>query len=473
MSAGASHFRCSGCGSVLPLCEPRPFRCPEARSGDDIDHLLRRELDLNASSWPVSGDESSFLRFRRLLHSYHFARELGWSDKDYIGLVEAFDAELARVDGAGFRPTPLIEARKLALLPQELRLCFKDETQGVAGSHKARHLMGIALQLLVWQRARPEEPAPRLAIASCGNAALAAAVLARAAEWQLSAFVPTTAEPALIASLRELGARVQPCPRDPDSLGDPCLSAFEAAVAEGAVPFSVQGPHNGQCIEGGESLAWELASQSAALAAGGCDALFVQVGGGALASACVTGLREAEALGASKQRPRLYCVQTQAVHPLERAWRLAAERLSAALAAACGEPAPSVDGCEDAALAEWIAKRHQTAVMRDFLKGLGAQRSDYMRPWPEAASSLASGMLDDETYDWRLPLEEMLMTGGRPLIVSEEQLAQATSLAREELGVAASPTGAAGLAGLLELAAREEAHELRHAALLLTGKERA
>jgi hypothetical protein len=66
-----------------------------------------------------------------------------------------------------------------------LELWVKDETGNVAGSHKARHLMGILLYLAVVEggpgRAAPSGAQAPLAIASCGNAALGAAVLARAA----------------------------------------------------------------------------------------------------------------------------------------------------------------------------------------------------------------------------------------------------------------------------------------------------
>ena len=56
----------------------------------------------------------------------------------------------------------------------------KDETGNVSGSHKARHLMGIMLWIHVVERLGATAPSaaagPRLAIASCGNAALAAAI---------------------------------------------------------------------------------------------------------------------------------------------------------------------------------------------------------------------------------------------------------------------------------------------------------
>ena len=98
------------------------------------------------------------------------------------------------------------------------------------------------------------------------------------------------------------------CPRTAEVAGDPTLHAFRRAVASGAVPFCCQAAENGLTIEGGETLAWELAAALAA-AGQGVDRLLVQVGGGALLSACVAGLREAVALGVIPRLPRLHAVQ--------------------------------------------------------------------------------------------------------------------------------------------------------------------
>ena len=165
---------------------------------------------------------------------------------------------------------------------------MKDETGNVSGSHKGRHLMGVLLHLLVAERIGRTDPArrPELAIASCGNAALAAAVLARAADWPLRVFVPSDAEPGIVARLAGLGADVSTCPRQPGQPGDPSYHRLLAELAAGAIPFTCQGNLNGLAIEGGETLGFELV---AGLSAAGMalDHLVVQVGGGALATACI------------------------------------------------------------------------------------------------------------------------------------------------------------------------------------------
>ena len=174
-------------------------------------------------------------------------------------------------------------------------------------------------------------------------------------------------------------------------------------------------------IEGGETLGWELVSQ---LVARGVplDRLFVQVGGGALASACIAAFEEAHALGVIERLPRIHAVQTAVVSPLVRAW----ERIE------------NVD--VDVAI---------------------ARRSQFMRPWETAPESIATGILDDETYDWAEVIRGMKRSGGFPVLVSEERLREATA----EYDVSA--TGAAGLAGLMEI--RNEIAANESVAVLFTG----
>jgi threonine synthase len=273
--------------------------------------------------------------------------------------------------------------------------------------------MGVMLYLRVLEAARLPAGeglrSRRLAIASCGNAALAAAVVARAAEWPLDVFIPPDASASVVARLTDLGATIHVCERRPGEAGDPCFLRFREAVAAGALPFGVQGNENGLAIEGGQTLALEIAD---GLAAAGAppDAIYVQVGGGALASALAQGLAAAVSAGLLSRAPRLMAVQTAQCAPLDRAWR----RLDGA-------------SLPDAARA----------------------RSRFMWPWETAPRSLAHGILDDETYDWWAIADGMRATGGAPIVVSEDALARAHDLARRHTAVAASHTGTAGLAGLL------------------------
>jgi threonine synthase len=420
-AGGASAlFVCHGCGAIVDIARRLPFACPEAGAvGDDTDHLL---VPLEGVHGPVAGQEANpFLRYRPWLTPYRLARAGGLSDDAWAALVGELDAALLAVDGRGFRITPMTRQAALAkALGLTRDLWVKDETGNVSGSHKARHLMGVMLYLRVLEVA--DLPAGqglrtrRLAIASCGNAAVAAAVIARAAEWPLDVFIPADAEPAVVRRLRELGAAVSVCDRRPGVAGDPCVLAFRRAVASGAIPFGVQGPDNGLAVEGGRTLAFEMAetlgSQGAAL-----DTLFVQVGGGALASALAQGFAMAAAAGLLRRRPRLITVQTAGCAPVARAWQ-------------------RLDGID---LHE--AARH---------------RSRFMWPWESSPVSLAHGILDDETYDWWEVAKAMRDTGGVPVVVDEDTVSRAHSLAREHTAINASATGTAGLAGLLAAPRRDE-----------------
>lgn len=438
MSRARSRLVCAGCGAEPGGSAPYPFRCPNARRGDDVDHVLRRELDLEAVHFPVDDAEPNpFLRYRGLLHAYHLAREHGLSDDVFRGLVRHLDTRVAAVDGRGFRATPF---RRSARLSRDLGFSrrggvwVKDETRNVSGSHKARHLFGVLLYLDVAERVGlVEPPLPELAVASCGNAALAAAVVAAAGERTLRVFVPVDADPLVLARLEELGARVTVCSRDGEP-GDPAYRRLLVALERGAIPFTCQGNLNGLAIEGGETLGWEIASSGVRL-----DRIVVQVGGGALASACIQSLREAAQLGVLDGTPRVDTVQTAGAWPLKRAF-------------------DEISGPADAAAALRFAARH---------------RSAFMWPWDEEPRSVAHGILDDETYDWLAVVEGMLATGGAPLVADEETLVQANAHARRATGIDVDHTGSAGLAGLLALRSTGDLDPDERAAVLFTGAVRA
>jgi threonine synthase len=445
----AAWFECSGCGHRIPPGQPVPLRCPAAADGDDTDHVLVRRLDTSALEFPRGGEPNPFLRYRTLFHAWHAARGLGWSDADYVNLVERLDAAVAAVDGHGFRVTPFFRAAELSD-----RLGFsagggvwvKDETGNVSGSHKARHLMGTLLELEVAEAARragrgaPAAPPP-LAVASCGNAALAAAVVARAAGRPLDVFIPPDADPVVVARLRDLGARLEVCERRPRVGGDPTYNRLLEAMAGGALPFSCQGNLNGFAVEGGETLGWEMAAATAATGAR-LDRIFVQVGGGALAAAVGAGLAEARALSAAVAPARVHAVQTYGAHPLERAYARVAARVSAG---------------ESPATALAFAARH---------------RSQFMWPWEEEPHSIAHGILDDETYDWLAVVRAMLDTDGSPIVVDEATLVEANDLAIAATGIDVDHTGSAGLAGLLAMRRSGAIEPTESVAVLFTGVRR-
>jgi threonine dehydratase len=387
-------WRCATCAAEVAIDQLLMWRCPGAT---DAHHVLVPQRP--AGPLAVVEHDDPFIAFDA---------ELAWSRcAQAHGLgVEDRRAILDRL-GLQFRRTPCHRHDELSA-----RLGFtsaggvwvKDETHQVGGSHKARHLMTIVLHLLTCEQvgAAPWDPhdRPRLAISSCGNAAIAAATLAAAASWPLDVMVPPTAGPGVLRMLRDLGATVTLCPRLPDDPpGDPCLHRFREAVAQGSIPFSVQGTENAWCLDGGRTLGWELPH--------GMDHVFLQVGGGAFAASVGAAI-----VGTQPHPPRVHAVQTEGCAPLARAWGRAQ-----ALAGGITSASQHWDEC--------------------------------MWPWESSLPSLADGILDDETYDWLGVFDAMVATGGEPVVATEAHIHDAHRLVTRDLHLAVSPTGTAGLAGLL------------------------
>ena len=456
----ASRRICGGCGRVVDEVALCPV-CPNA--GDGGDHVLLRELDEARIPFGLAGDprfpDRPFLRWRHRLHAWHLAARRGLADADFVALVDRLERAIAEVDArpSGFVMTPLVTAPELAAEIGPTAplgaLLLKDETGNVAGSHKARHLFGILLALEVLEVAR-DRP---LAIASCGNAALAATVLAKAAGRPIRVFVPPDARHAVVRRLGDLDADLVVCHRTPSVSGDPCVHAFRDAVADGAIPFSCQGSDNGLAIDGGETLGWEIVTQ---LGGAPIDRVFVQVGGGALGSAVGRALQQAVRAGMLARMPRLHAVQTRAVHPFVRAYKRLSRRLDRALFGwAEADPGGLVYTAERA---DRLAHAYASDAFQSQLREAVVRRGDLMWPWEDTAPSVAHGILDDETYDWLALARAMLEGGGYPIVVEEAALVHANRLALEHAGIAADETGTAGLAGLIAL---EEVMGVRSAAL--------
>ena len=429
MSVPAGMFVCHGCGTLVDAASCLPFRCPSAGVGD-ADHLLVPLAD--DPNCLVTGGDNPYLRYRSFLSPYRLARRVGLSDAAWGDIVGELDEALVATDGKGFLVTPMAEHPALAAgasFPG--RLWVKNETGNVAGSHKARHLMGVMLYLRVLELAKLQIGEGlrerRLAIASCGNAALAATVIARAADWPIDVFIPPDASQSVVRRLGELGARVTVCERRQGEDGDPCFLRFREAVGAGAIPFGVQGSENGLAVEGGRTLALEMA-EFFAVSNTPIDRVYVQVGGGALASGLAQGFALAVKCGWLRRMPQIVAVQTTACAPLARAW----ERMAGIdVAQAC------------------------------------ARRSQFMWAWENVQASLAGGILDDETYDWLEIVQGMRNSGGFPVIVDEAMLAKAHDLGNRLAGIRVSATGTAGFAGMLATPP-----EGGHAAVIFSGVER-
>lgn len=380
--------------------------------------------------WPTghSDETNPFLRYRQLLWSWHRWVDAGLSDDDFTAMARALDDSVKLVAGTGFVTTP---ARWVASLAagSGAGVFAKDETGNVGGSHKARHLMGLLLHLAVDAVAKDV----RLAISSCGNAALGAATVARAASRPIDVFIPTWADPKVVAALDSLEATIHVCERQPTESGDPCMLRFQEAVSRGALPFGVQATENLWTLDGGRTIGWELADQ---LGADSVDHVLVQVGGGALLTSCAIGLLEGAALGPLERVPRVWAVQAQQCAPFDRAWSQI-------------PPATSVN--EQLRLAEQQADR-------------------LMTPWPDPASA-ATGILDDVTYDWLGVARALLVTGGSSVLATEDDIESANQDVTTA-GYNADHTGSAGYAGLLAALRQNSIAPTDTTAVLITGTRR-
>jgi threonine synthase len=200
------------------------------------------------------------------------------------------------------------------------------------------------------------------------------------------------------------------------------------------------------------------------------DHLFIQVGGGALASACIQGLQDARDLGLLERLPAIHTVQTAGASPLHRAWDSVVDRILIRHQRETSQSAPHLG--TDTDRARFVRDRVSPALVREELRHAAGHRSDFMWPWEEEPKSIATGILDDETYDWFVLVEGMLTTGGAPLVVADDLLADANKLAKDNTGILADPTGTSGFAGLLHLQRQEPLPADEISAVLFTGVER-
>jgi hypothetical protein len=365
-------------------------------------------------------------------------------------------------EGGPVAVTPLVAAPTLAqALGHAGTILVKDETGQVAGSHKIRHLAGTLLYL----QSRVATARPQLAIQSCGNAALAAAAVARAAGYRLKTFVPEDVDPTVAALLSERGATVTIVPRQATGAGDPCYLAFRHAVADdGCIPFSCSGRDNWANIDGGRSLGFETAlgwrDRGEAPAH-----LVVQVGGGALARSIAEGFALLAEIGVIARMPAIHVCQTEGAFPFVRAWLLllgaVAHRgdLSGGPSYDRDAPRAALDGVRQALWRDraWISRavafaRSEPALVADVLDQAARTPAAFMWAWDgDAPVSLAHGILDDETYDWLSLARLMLKSGGQAITISEDLVGQAHALSKSRTAIRASATGSAGLAGLIAL----------------------
>ena len=382
---------------------------------------------------------STFEQHRDALDGVRLGSSRGLTDREIVEAIRSIDSALALVAGRGVSITPFDgypRLRESLGLHRTVQLWVKDETNNAAGSHKVRHLFGVALDHAL-RRRTGEVIAGRYAIASCGNAAMAAAAIANAVQHPLDVFVPMWADKAVVEHIEALGAKVRRCERRPNTLGDPTHHALLRALAAGAVGFSCQSTETPSAVDGGRTLAYEMTAQLEAREGPGAflHRIFLQVGGGALASAVLTGLERT-----TSRLPVVHPVQPTGNHPFVRAWdRVVAEHLQIPLPATNverGRVAAKLGPLTSEACGHWQQR-------------LASSSQPYMTPWEVPPESYATGILDDVTYDWIPVMLATLRSGGFPLVAAEDDFRRGHALAHQATKIDVCPTGAAGLGGLL------------------------
>jgi len=482
-------LNCPSCRKDYPI-ESGFFSCPGNRAGEE--HTLRRMLPPGSQtaagirkSW-AQGSRHSFDRFHPLLSGCNL---IGYGR--YSRILGGMTDRLLRLEGRDFSVTPLTEEPGLAsAIGRTGRLWVKNETGNVTGSHKGRHLMGTLLYLEALRELKGAGAKKVLAIYSCGNAALGAAAVARAGGYELHAFVPEDVDPTVAAMLTERGAVVEKIPRSATGAGDPCYLAFQRALTEnGWVPFACAGNDNWSNIEGGATLGWEMVMQLLECSEK-IDSVVIQVGGGALARSVAQAFEEALQLGFISELPRIHTCQPAGGFPFVRAYLLVlaeiAHRSGRSFDLSYDHGADPVVQLQRTIafarartnqiqeVAAFVQRSFDSPLVQSVLKDMAGKPGRFMWPWDGAVPhSLAHGILDDVTYDWYYLLRAVLRSGGRAEILAEDTIHTAYEMAQHHTGIPVCPTGASGLAGLMQLQASGAIATGEAVSLFFTGFDRA
>ena len=424
--------------------EPYPVPLPErAARRRRRPRPERARLDPARARFP---DDRTASRTRSsatatLLHRYHFARARGMTDAEFVALVarprrRGRRRRRARLRGHAVRaaapssPTGSASGRRR-------RLGQGRDAATSSGSHKARHLIGVLLQL---------EVAERLGLAD-------AAARARPGDRELRQRRPGGRGASRAAGGGRCGCSSRPTPTRPSSTGSSELGA-DVAVCR---------------AQRGRRRAIR---RTTALRAGGRSA-------GALPFTCQGNRqrpRRSKAARRSATRWRASCAA--GTRSTASSSRSAAARSRAPASRRCARRAtlgaldqrcPRLDTRADRGRLARSGARSTTrssAARRRPMRSRTRPRTarEFMWPWEDEPHSVAAR--HPRRRDLRLARRRrgMLETGGRPSSSTEETLAEATrARARAPPASPSTPPGTSGLAGLLALRAPGRASRRRRA----------
>lgn len=305
---------------------------------------------------------------------------------------------------ADYQPTPLLELPALARCANVARVFVKVEGERPLGNFKALGGMFAGLRALARVAGAPllhdsghdsRAPLPRLICASDGNHGLAVAAAAARAGTNARVYLPVDVSPARARRIEALGAEVAWIEGTYD---DAVCAAVEAAGRrEGLlIPDTTFDPHDTivqDVMDGYALIARELVTQFPAEVTARPSHLFVQAGVGGLAAAMAVGL-----MNVMQAPQRILVVEPES--------------------AAC--------------VAHALAVGHPAPIPGDLRT---------------SATMLSCGLASAPA------LQILQRHDARAVVVDEDELHAAPRLLREAAGPETTASGAAGLAGLLHVAA--------------------
>lgn len=305
--------------------------------------------------------------------------------------------------------TPLIKAARLGEKLGLSNLYLKDDTRNPTGSFKDRAMaVGVAKAV--------EKGVRSVVTASSGNAAAALSAYSAKAGLECVAFVLDTASSGKLAQLSLYGAKIIRV-RGIESGEDPTVKMMlETVRRKNWYPCPSFGPFNPYQVEGPKTISYELSEQFNWSVQ---DWVLVPTGSTCLLTGVWKGYRDFQEIGFIDEIPRLVPVQPAGNSPFVRAVKnkLTFEDIRA-------EPHPS---------------------------------------------TIASGLSDPFPWDGDAALKAVNESGGTAVSVDDKLIAQAVrDLAKYE-GILAEPSGAAALAGLVQMLEDKAIDKNDRVVVLVTG----
>lgn len=306
-----------------------------------------------------------------------------------------------------YKPTELVELPAIARLAGVGRLFAKAEWQRPLGNFKSlggmiaglralARVAGVASIRELIDASNPLQPLPRLICASDGNHGLAVAAAAHRVDGRATVYLPSSVGRSRAARIQAMGGDIVWVDGTYDDAVS--LAAFAAARGDGLLVPDTTDDRDNEAVRdvmaGYAVMTDEIVAQFADISCGRPSHLFIQAGVGGLAAAMAEGLQDL------MQAPKQVLVVE-----------------------------PEAAACVGHAISEGTPMR----IVGDL---------------HTSAGMLSCGVAS-------APAVEILHRyGAHGVVVSEEQLQQAVIALRESASIHTTPSGAAGLAGFLQVAAQ-------------------